>query len=718
MCSSDPSITVKALDVTYNRTNRLLTFDVAGSSAEAQKVILNLVVSAYGQDVYTQEFNPCDGNSTIAQYTDSAAAEAAAISNMCPIPAGTFSSQGQQTVPQEYASKIPAIAFNIPDLDGLVKLEVKSEDGSTNLACIQSTISNGHTVNIPAVQYAAAGVAAAALGLSAIGALASGGHPGASSSSPTFGEVIGWFQGMATNGMLSVAYPKVYQSFTTNFAFSTGLVPWGSVQTGIDNFRAATGGNLTDDSYQYLKNATLVFSQGSSSSSASKRALKRALLWLRDGTTINVNGTEATTGDGAGNATTHHDSDNKEQHFVKGMQAYVEQLTIPQANTFMTVLLVWACIVAAIIVLILLTKAILEAWAQCGKLSKGLESWRKRYWWRMAKALTNLVLLLYGVWTMYCIYQFTNGDSWAAKLLAAITLALFTAVLAGFTFKIYQKAHEFKKMEGAADKLYEDKEVWIRYSLFYDNYKKSYWWIFVPTIVYMFARGAIIAGGNGHGMIQCCGQLIVEGLMLCFLLWTRPWQRRSGRWINLTIQTVRVISVVCVLVFVEELGISQTTKTITGVVLIVVQCVLTGILAILIAINAIITCVKENPHTAKRREAAKLRHDNGSGIDNLTPLDARNSLLMGEISHHDTAYKAPLAATTPFYADHARGRPDSPYSHYDDREYRDEEHLVAGAAPLGSGHYRDHSRSPSVESREPRLPDLNFSSGPPFGRAL
>lgn len=72
-----------------------------------------------------------------------------------------------------------------------------------------------------------------------------------------------------------------------------------------------------------------------------------------------------------------------------------------------------------------------------------------------------------------------------------------------------------------------------------------------------------------------------------------------------------------------ELGIPQTTQTITGVVLIAVQSVLTGLLAILIAVNAIIICCKENPHRKRRKEAEKLNRD----FDNLTPLDARNSLL-------------------------------------------------------------------------------------------
>ena len=207
------------------------------------------------------------------------------------------------------------------------------------------------------------------------------------------------------------------------------------------------------------------------------------------------------------------------------------------------------------------------------------------------------------MWTLYCIFQFTNGDSWAAKILAAVTLSIFTAILVFFTVRIVLLARRYQKAEGDAAGLYENKEHWIKYSLFYDCYKRGYWWLFMPAIIYMFAKGCVIAGGNGHGITQSVGQLIVEALYLLLLIWTRPYATKGGNWLNIIIQVVRALSVGCILVFVEQLGIAQTTKTVTGVVLIAVQSVLTAVLAILIAVNAIITCCKENPHRRRRKAA-------------------------------------------------------------------------------------------------------------------
>ncbi len=95
--------------------------------------------------------------------------------------------------------------------------------------------------------------------------------------------------------------------------------------------------------------------------------------------------------------------------------------------------------------------------------------------------------------------------------------------------------------------------------------------------------------------------------VLILLLWSRPYVRKSGNIINIFIQVVRALSVICILVFVEEMGIAETTQTVFGVVLIAIQSVLTGALAILIMVNAIIMMCKQNPHRQRRKEAGMFK---------------------------------------------------------------------------------------------------------------
>jgi hypothetical protein len=307
-------------------------------------------------------------------------------------------------------------------------------------------------------------------------------------------------------------------------------------------------------------------------------------------------------------------SSSKTLHIVQGIQGYVEQLSVSQANVFMTVLLIFVIVVAAIIVGILLFKAILEIWVLIDSCPKKLTTFRKDYRRIIYQTIVKLILLLYGVWTLYCIFQFTHGDSWAAKLLAGVTLGVFTGILVFYCWKIWSTWRKFHK-RGNDYALFDDKETWKKYKLFYDEYQRRYWWLFIPAIIYMFAKGCVLAAGDRSGLVQTVGHLTIESLMLILLLWSRPYNSKLGNWVNIAIQVVRVISVACTLAFVERFGVTPTPKTIAGLILIGVQSFLTCILAILIAINF----VRESPwHRRHRIEAEKMnRHpDNLTGFDN------------------------------------------------------------------------------------------------------
>ncbi|PHH86211.1 hypothetical protein CDD83_10572 [Cordyceps sp. RAO-2017] len=702
-CGTDDSIKVDKVDIAYDKETKSVTFDVAGSSLKEQNVTAVLDVTAYGSSVYSNSFNPCDKDTFVQR--------------LCPVPKGTFAAQGSRQIPAQFADMVPAIAFQVPDIAAQATLQLKSLDGGNNVACIRSQVSNGKTTSSQAIQYVAAGVAGVALvvsGISSVGAVLSGGGAAGSGGglgtvSPTFTETFGWFQGMALNGMFSVRYPPVYRSFSKNLAFSVGIFEWYGVQKSIDGFRAGTGGNLTEDNVDFLRNATLVFPDGSTSSPSASQGplrIKRslddfALLVARD------------------DADSSNQTSAQFQHVVQGIQAYAAKLAVPKSDVFMTALLVVAIVIAAIVVGILLVKVVLEAWAVFGSFPKSLAGFRKHYWGSIARTITSLILILYGIWVLYCIFQFTHGDSWAAKTLAGVTLALFTAILAFFTWKIWSTARRLKREGGDADGLYDDKQIWVKYSLFYESYKKNYWWLFVPTIVYMFVKGATLAATDGSGMVQTIAQLVIEAVMLGLLLWSRPYERRSGNVINITIAVVRVLSVVCILVFVEEFGIRQTTQTVAGVVLIAVQSALTGVLAILIAWNAIYACCKVNPHRKRRKDMEKMQRD----MDTLTPLDARNSLLL---DHHprigpnmsvhsfpshfkEKATLSPNASERYYHVEKGFGplyRAQTPTTPSDVTR-----NLVDHAAPMGMDAY--DSRPPNLERdyRGPLGPSYGYGQG-------
>jgi len=131
---------------------------------------------------------------------------------------------------------------------------------------------------------------------------------------------------------------------------------------------------------------------------------------------------------------------------------------------------------------------------------------------------------------------------------------------------------------------------------------------------------------------------------------------------------------------------------------------LTVILALLIAVNSIISCCKENPHRKRRKAAEKHLSQDIEG----------DAFLM-----EPNPYTSSPFGPSKKKADRAQGyepmRADA-YSRFGPRREDSEENLVKGAAGMGYSGYRSvsHGRSvaddgsPPPFSREPKLPHMAF----------
>ena len=220
----------------------------------------------------------------------------------------------------------------------------------------------------------------------------------------------------------------------------------------------------------------------------------------------------------------------------------------------MTVLVIFLIVLAGVAVVMLAFKVVLELWALRGHLSKRWERIRSEYWRILITTLVRIILLVYGTWALYCLFQFRDGDSWAAAIIAAVTLAIFTTILAVFTIRIFYLASKAKKLQGSVDELYEH-EPWVKkYGFFYDQYKSRLWWFFVPIIIMSLVRAFLLVFAAGSGLVQAFGILAAEGIFLFVLFWRRPYDGRWANVVNAMIAVTRVISIICIVVFVQELG--------------------------------------------------------------------------------------------------------------------------------------------------------------------
>ena len=66
-CLPNATIRVENANVQYVKSTNKVTFDVSGSSSQVQKVKATLVFTAYGKEVYSNSFNPCDKDNFVTQ---------------------------------------------------------------------------------------------------------------------------------------------------------------------------------------------------------------------------------------------------------------------------------------------------------------------------------------------------------------------------------------------------------------------------------------------------------------------------------------------------------------------------------------------------------------------------------------------------------------------------------------------------------------------------
>lgn len=584
---------------------------------------------------------------------------------------GTSFTTGVHTVPTKYTGAISEIAYLVPDLEGSITIQLMNASNRTqNLGCFHSSITNGKSTETSGVKFATLGMAALALVISGLSSAANGGSGGAGSAPttapiptgaeghavgaasgatasgpgtnvaaggwhpPGFPEFFSVLQGIAISGMYTLNYPKTYRSFSQNVGWSAGVITWAGMQNSIDSFRNRTGGNLTASSYQKLQETTLVYRDSTnanqtdinidstSDSTSHARLVRRMLLTRANNLTAETNA--AIDPGSSGN-------DKKYVSIVTGIKAYVEKLTVPNTNTFMTMLIWWAIIVGICIIVVLSVKLFLEIWSIKGNKNNKFENFRKRYHIFLASMLVRLVLIFYGIWVLYCFYQFKIGDSWGTQLIAGLVLGIMTLVLIGFAIRITILARRASKFHGGLEYLFAHKPWIQKYGLFYDQFKIKYWWCFIPSLMASFGRNAFIALGYGNGLVQVIGQIVIDVLLTSLYVFLMPFNTKMGNGINIAIQVVRVVSLCLLLTFAVQLNLNQIVATGLGMVLIIIQAILAVLLAVLILINACVglfnmTC--GNRKKKKKAKEEKRRRDELEGLSDRDDDDMTNTIRM------------------------------------------------------------------------------------------
>lgn len=136
--------------------------------------------------------------------------------------------------------------------------------------------------------------------------------------------------------------------------------------------------------------------------------------------------------------------------------------------------------------------------------------------------------------------------------------------------------------------VHDDERYILRFGWLASRFRRSKWWFFSAWLIYELVRASLYGGAAGHPLVQVFGLLAWEILALIAIVMMRPFE--SNR-LNLVMVYVlgfsKVVTVALSCAFDPRFGLERIVTTVIGVIIIVIQGMLTICLLLAIVLGAI-----------------------------------------------------------------------------------------------------------------------------------
>ncbi|KAK6857051.1 TRP-like ion channel [Apiospora arundinis] len=224
-------LNVTKLDAAFYFDNSTISWHLSGNTnLRSESLMMYITVDAYGENRFNMTIDPCKMN----------------IYSMCPMNATVpISAWAVFPVGKQQVSGIPQIAYEIPDFEGSVRVQLFANSSQSEIACFQAVMKNGASFSQPAAVSSVLGIltvvaiiasfAAAAYGVSIPHMRTHYAH--------SFSVLIVFetFQTVFFSGALSLQWPSVLPAWWSNFAWSAGLIPVSHVVDSVNKFAGISG---------------------------------------------------------------------------------------------------------------------------------------------------------------------------------------------------------------------------------------------------------------------------------------------------------------------------------------------------------------------------------------------------------------------------------------------------------------------------------------------
>ncbi|KAI9293087.1 TRP-domain-containing protein [Neoconidiobolus thromboides FSU 785] len=487
-----------AVDSQTNTLNINLNMDLKQALSDAKAV---MSVNLFGEQLFTTPTIDLCSN--------------AFGTSICPIQPGTVAVPYKLDLPSAVSSLANTLT-KIPGANLSASLKIV-DSNNVDIGCVAVNLANPVSGQQPAILGTIAGIAGFSSIVSVVSAIGSASmlavlplgmsyqvKPGPT---PSFFDVISTFQFMGTTGMLSLNYPDLYKEYTTNLGWTMGMVNIPAVQSAINNFRP-------------------------------KASLRR-----RD----------------IGNFLP--DTNAKTYSELAGVQSYANKLRVQPENYFLTVLIIFACLMGAITVLILLLRLVLELLALYKpKMFRDLRNYYANYY---IGNLLRVFLLTYFFLATAALFQLTLKDYLPITIIAGVVLGLFCVLLMIIVTALIIKTGPIR--------LYTEPKLSYTYGPFYSDYRQPSYLFFILVIVTSFLRACAV-GLLGNYVWAQLGILVgVEVLFFIAIFALKPYAAKLGNTLMIFIGVIKIANLGLLFFYVQSFTLPELARTIIAIAMIVLQ---------------------------------------------------------------------------------------------------------------------------------------------------
>ena len=138
------------------------------------------------------------------------------------------------------------------------------------------------------------------------------------------------------------------------------------------------------------------------------------------------------------------------------------------------------------------------------------------------------------------------------------------------------------------DNIHDHDDYTMTFGWLTARFRRTRWWFFAVWLFYEFLRAVFYAGASGYALAQVFGLLIIEFIAFAYIIWARPFE---GRRLNIIVVYClgfsKVASVALSAAFDIHFNLPRITTTVIGIVIVIIQGVLTIITMIAMVVGAI-----------------------------------------------------------------------------------------------------------------------------------